>query len=213
MEESYTRKPDAPGLYDGDRPPGATSADRPTEASARTRQPVGSLAAEAKEQGKAALARGKDSTAAQIENVADSLHATANQLKEHDQQQAGRFLDYAAERLDTFSRRLRDNDLDALIEDAARIGRKSPVTLFAGSVAAGFLLSRFVKSSAKPKTRTPPTGRASESARREPVAAASPRESDRPGAPVNSTGNNPARGPGASPGAPAGDPFPTGRSA
>lgn len=205
MEESYTRRPGAPGMSYGDRA-AAPPDNRPGEALAEARQQAGSLASEAKEQGKAALSRGKDSTAAQLETVADSLHATADDLKERNQEQAGRFIDYAAERLDAFSRRMRDKDLDALIEDAARIGRNSPVTLFAGSVAAGFLLSRFVKSSAKPKTRA-----ATATNRHEPVAAPSLRPANRPMTPFNAPDSGPARASGAAPSALTGHPFSGGR--
>jgi hypothetical protein len=174
MAENYTQRPGAPGVAFGDSPAGRGSAERPgggSEAGSKARetldaarQQAGELANEAKAEGKAALSRQKDSAAQQLDGVADSLHATAQQLKQHDQAQAGQFVDYAAERLQSLSRRIRDKDLDGLINDATQLSRRSPATFFAGSVAAGFLLSRFVKSSSKSQRQGPAHVKAAPSA-------------------------------------------------
>lgn len=135
-------------------PSGRAERDRPGDASGRlretlddARQQASGVADRLKEEGKGAFARQKDSTAEQVTAVADALRDSADELNRRDPQ-AGRFVAFAAERLEGFGQQLRARDLDALIDDAVRWGRQSPMALFAGSMALGFLVSRFIKSSA-----------------------------------------------------------------
>lgn len=54
----------------------------------------------------------------------------------------------AAERLESFGRQLREKDLNGLIAQAQDMARRSPAAFFGGSMLAGFLPARFMKSSA-----------------------------------------------------------------
>lgn len=110
---------------------------------------AGELAGRATEQGKSVLARQKDSAAEQLESVAHALHGSAERLGSEHLDAAGRTLGYAADRIGTLGRRLRTRDVDALLHDATDVARRAPVTFFAGTVVAGFLLSRFLKASAQ----------------------------------------------------------------
>jgi hypothetical protein len=128
--------------------------DRPGDITARARdtlddakQQAAGLASRAKDEGKSALSQQKEGAAEQVTGVAQALRTTADELNQQNPQ-VGRFVSYAAERLEGFGEQLRRRDLDTLIDDASRWGRESPVALFAGSIAVGFLLSRFLKSSA-----------------------------------------------------------------
>jgi hypothetical protein len=113
------------------------------------------VAEHAKEQGKDALGRRKDDAASEVDSVAGALHETADRLQHDDRStlapKIGRYVGYAAQQLESASRQLRDKDIDTLFDDAAALGRRSPAALFAGAAVAGFLLSRFLKSSS---TRT-----------------------------------------------------------
>ena len=104
------------------------------------------LADRAKQEGKAMASRGKDAAAGQADSAAQALHRAADELQGSQHPQAGRYVGFAAGQLEAFSRRLRDSDIDGLIADAAAMSRRSPVAFFAGSIAAGFLVSRFLKS-------------------------------------------------------------------
>ena len=123
------------------------------------KQQASSLADEAKQEGKSAIERQKDSATGELDAAADALRSGANRLQQ-DHPQAGRFVEYAAERLQTFGQQMRTKDLDTMIDDAMQMARRSPAAFFAGSVAAGFLLSRFVKSSAEARMRERSTGSA-----------------------------------------------------
>lgn len=139
--------------------PAARDAGRTGEAlrsgATEVRDRAAGVAEHAKEQGKDALARQKDGAASEVDSVADALHETADRLQHDDRStlapKIGRYVGYAAQQLESASRQLRNKDIDTLFDDATALGRRSPAALFAGAAVAGFLLSRFLKSSS---TRT-----------------------------------------------------------
>jgi hypothetical protein len=116
------------------------------------RQEASGLASRATERGKSMLARQKDTAARRVDSVADALRGTARQLEGGEQETAGRYAGYAAERLQSLGRQLRERDVDTLIRNAQDLGRRAPGAFFAGSVVAGFLMARFMKASSQ---RTP----------------------------------------------------------
>ena len=125
---------------------------------AEVKDEAASLADRAKQEGKAMASRKKDAAAGQADSAAQALHRAADELQGSQHPQAGRYVGFAAEQLEGLGRRLRDTDIDGLIADADALSRRSPVAFFAGSIAAGFLVSRFLKSSAD-RRHAPPTER------------------------------------------------------
>jgi len=105
------------------------------------------MASQAKEQGKAMAAQQKDAAAAQIDSVVSAVRDTARHMENGQSGQVGRYVGMAADRLESFGRQLREKDIDALLEDAQTFAHRSPLAFFGGSVVAGFLLARFLKSS------------------------------------------------------------------
>lgn len=133
----------------GESRPGESLRDTAEE----MRQQAAGVADHAKHEGKAAIGRQKDVAAREMDSVAGALHDTAQRMSDSDSAVApaiGRYVGYAAEQLEHFGRQLRGKDIDTLIDDATALGRRSPTALFAGSMAAGFLLARFLKSSSTP---------------------------------------------------------------
>lgn len=112
------------------------------------KEQAGEFAGRATEQGKSMLARQKDTAGERLESVANTLHQTADRLGQDTAPAVGRVVGYAAERLETMGRELKTRDVDALLHDATALARRSPGTFVAGTVVAGFLLSRFLKASA-----------------------------------------------------------------
>jgi hypothetical protein len=125
---------------------GAGSGTQGTLNEARER--AAQMASQAKERGKAMAARQKDAAAAQLDTVASAVRDTAGRMENGQSGQVGRYVGMAADRLESFGRQLREKDIDTLIEDAQGFARRSPVAFFGGSVVAGFLLARFLRSSA-----------------------------------------------------------------
>lgn len=103
-------------------------------------------ATDAIDQGKAMLTRQKEAAAERVEQVAQAVRSGARELTGRDGE-TGRYVEMAAERLESFGRQLREKDLNGLIADVQDLARRSPAAFFGGSVLAGFMLARFVKSS------------------------------------------------------------------
>jgi len=110
---------------------------------------AGKVAGRAKEQGRSLFDRQKDSATKQVDSVVNAFRNTAGQLEGEGQSQTGRYVNMTADRLESFGRRLREKDLDSLVHDAENLSRRAPGAFFAGSLIAGFLFARFLKSSAE----------------------------------------------------------------
>ncbi len=107
------------------------------------------LTGRAKIQGRSMFEQQKDSAATQVDSAAHAFRSTAAHLQEEGQSQTGRYVSMVAEQLESLGGQLRHKNLDTLLRDAEDLGRRSPGTFFAGSVIAGLLLSRFLKSSSQ----------------------------------------------------------------
>jgi hypothetical protein len=114
---------------------------------AEAKQYAGDIANRVKESGRSMFEQQKETAVGQVESVAHAIRSTATQLQGEGQDQAGRYITLVADQLQSFSGRLREKDLDTIIDDAQNLVRRAPGTFFVGSVVAGFLLARFLKSS------------------------------------------------------------------
>lgn len=88
-----------------------------------------------------------DATSRAIRSAADDLEdqspAVADVIRD------------GAERISSTASALRQRNVDELFESAGRFARERPAALFGVAVVAGLALSRFLKSSAKPRGETP----------------------------------------------------------
>lgn len=119
------------------------------ETAERARHQARQLMGEAKERTKSALADQKGVIAEQVDSMAHALRMTANQLDEQNKGSIARYADWAADGLDRLSNSLRERDLDSLVGQVSDFARRRPVAVIGGAAVAGFLLSRFLKSSAE----------------------------------------------------------------
>lgn len=90
----------------------------------------------------------------QRENAANHTHTLGTVLKnaadEFDRQQQPFCSEQArklADQTERFSQRLRDKDLRSLCRAAEDYGRREPAMFIGGAIAAGFLVTRFLRSS------------------------------------------------------------------
>lgn len=161
--------PDTPERRPTDVAPPATQAGGPTQPGARDRsassdsmaeqasqtgeqikQQASHWAEDARSRGKQMLHEQKSNAAEQISGVARALRQSADQCKqEASQQTAGRVLEQAASGLEQFSDMLRHRDIDSMMEQAGSLMRRQPALFVGGAIAAGFVLSRFFKSSSE----------------------------------------------------------------
>lgn len=104
---------------------------------------------EAQQRGKHYLEDRKSTAAGEISDVAGALRASADRLQQEQHDQAGRYVALAADGLDRFAGSLRERELGDLLKDAEQFARRQPGVFIGGAIAAGFMLSRFLKSSAE----------------------------------------------------------------
>jgi hypothetical protein len=81
-------------------------------------------------------------------NFARTTHKAADRIGE-DMPLAADYVHDAARRIERLSDTLRDRSIDQLIGDVETFARTQPIALFGASIAAGFAISRFLKSTAR----------------------------------------------------------------
>jgi len=128
---------------------GAVSNESGAGMAASARQYAGDIAGRAKEKGRSLFEQQKESALGQVGSVAHAIRNTASNLQGEGQDQTARYVQMIADQLESLGGRLRNKDLDTLLRDAQGLARRSPTTLLVGSVVAGFLLARFLKSSSQ----------------------------------------------------------------
>jgi hypothetical protein len=98
------------------------------------------------EEARSFAAEQKDEGAERLDGVAQAIHSAAQQIGRELPQAAG-YIHDAAARLEEASSMVRERSLDDLVGMVDDFAHRQPAAFFGGSVLAGFLLSRFLKSS------------------------------------------------------------------
>jgi hypothetical protein len=89
----------------------------------------------------------KDAGADQIEGMAHAIHGAAREL-EGEMPVAAGYVHDAASRLQDAAQRLHERGIGELLNDVNNFARSQPTAFFGGAVLAGFMITRFLKSSA-----------------------------------------------------------------
>jgi hypothetical protein len=89
---------------------------------------------------------GKAQGAERIQRLGRAVHGAADQLG-REIPQAADYVHSAADSIESAAAQLRDRSIEDLIGTFNRFARQQPVAAFAGAALAGFVLSRFIKSS------------------------------------------------------------------
>ena len=105
----------------------------------------------------------KNDAAASVSDIASSLRETGKTFGERPNIQA--FVDSAADGLEQLADGLRERSFAELYGEAEDYARRSPVVVGAVAAAAGFLLARFIKSSADDMSESSAALRARRTAR------------------------------------------------
>jgi len=116
----------------------------------------------AKERGLAIVDEQITCAANEVSQVAEVMQHAADELNQRESRFAAHYVERAASCLKGVSDSLEKNDAEALARSAEVYASRSPGIFLGISVAAGFLVGRFLISSAQralaPKPRTSPTG-------------------------------------------------------
>jgi len=89
---------------------------------------------------------GKQQGAERIDRLGRAVHGAADEIGK-EIPQAADYVHSAAEGLENAASNLRNRSVEDLIGAFNRFARQQPVAAFAGAVLAGFVISRFIKSS------------------------------------------------------------------
>lgn len=120
--------------------------ERGAEASTQVREKAGRMAEEARERGKGFLDEQKNTAADSLQRVASILHETGGRL-EDDQPTLSQIFHRGASTVDRFAGTLRERSPDRMLNEIQDFARRQPALMLGGMVAAGFFLSRLLKSS------------------------------------------------------------------
>ncbi len=127
--------------------------ERVSESASRVKDEVKrqaeTLKQDAKDRSKAFIEDKKNIAAAELTDVAGALRASADSLRENEHDQAGHYVKLAADGLAHFADVIRQRDVGRLVRDTEQLARRQPAVFVGGTIAAGFLLSRFLKASAR----------------------------------------------------------------
>jgi ElaB/YqjD/DUF883 family membrane-anchored ribosome-binding protein len=122
----------------------AKISDVAQQAMGEAKKSASSLASAATERAKGAVEERIAGGADLLGQVAASVRVAARELDPAAPQLAG-FAREAAERIDDFSRQVRDKSVDELLETSSDFARRQPAMLFGAAAAVGFLLFRMIK--------------------------------------------------------------------
>jgi hypothetical protein len=117
------------------------------ETATHVRHTLKGAADTAKDEAVAAADRAKREGGDRMAGVGHAVHGAADELG-RELPQIASYIHSAAEKLESTSSALRERSVEELMSDFNGFARRQPAAAFAGSVLAGFALSRLLKSSA-----------------------------------------------------------------
>lgn len=106
-------------------------------------------AAQGVEKAAAAIDDQKSNFAAQIADISQAAHNTADDLREREQGYVADWVEQAADGLHRVSESLRDNDLKTMYGEVEDFARRQPAIFIAGTALLGFAAARFAKASSE----------------------------------------------------------------
>ncbi|MGH6875958.1 MAG: hypothetical protein ACREHV_01130 [Rhizomicrobium sp.] len=119
-----------------------------SDGAASTQEKLADLAGPVADQARDLAEQQKQSGADRVEEAAEAVHRAADEIAK-ESPLAGGYMHSGAEQLQRVSRLLRENSVDEIYQMTNRLAHDRPLAFIGGSVAAGFLLARVLRSSAK----------------------------------------------------------------
>lgn len=107
---------------------------------------VGQITDTAKVKGFSWLADQKIQASGTLETTARAFVDIGHRLEQQGQGPIGQSLSLAGEKIEQFTRTLKDRDVDELYSDIEDLARRQPVYFFGGALILGLLAARFLKS-------------------------------------------------------------------
>ncbi len=126
-------------------PPAGTKAER----FARIKSEAGRLKDEAGDKARSAAEGGKSKAAKTLISVSGVARDAAEKLKSGKAEPVAAYVTDAADAIDRFANRMNEKSVDDMVDDARDVVRRSPVIAIGIAAAAGFALSRFLRSTSR----------------------------------------------------------------
>lgn len=126
-----------------------------TEVKDQIQGQVGGLTDQVRQQATDQISSQKDRLVETMESVALLLHQAGEHATKDDKAMLAGYVDKASEQVTRWSESLRDQDATQLVESTKDLARRQPLLFFTGALAAGFVGSRFFRSSAQQIGQTP----------------------------------------------------------
>lgn len=111
------------------------------------REQANYAARQAADSGKAQLDRHRNTAADEIDKLAESARAAADELGNQQREGLSHYLADAAGGMHGLADNLRNKNADELLREATRMARQNPGLFIAGSIAIGLGISRFARAS------------------------------------------------------------------
>lgn len=100
-----------------------------------------------KETAAAQLSTQKDRATEGLGSIASAVRESAQPLRNNQQNMIAEYVEKAADQLEQFSTRLRERDINELVNDAQQFARRRPALFVGAAFAVGVVAARFLKSS------------------------------------------------------------------
>ncbi len=127
--------------------PGSSTGSRSEETRERARETASEVKDAAWQQARGQFEQQSGLAAEQTEKLAAVMRKMANEFDDQNQPAFSNYANNFARYSDSISHRLREKNLNALMDDAQNYSRRQPAMFVGGAIAAGFLMARFLRSS------------------------------------------------------------------
>ena len=131
---SSTTRPDTRGSQSSGRQP-------------QTDDRSGGIVNRVKESATAQLTNQKDRGTDALGTVAQAVRSSTQRLRAEQHDTIAGYVDKAADQIESWSRRLKEKDIDELLTDVQRLARRQPAVFIGSAFALGLVGARFLKSS------------------------------------------------------------------
>lgn len=101
-----------------------------------------------KERATAQLSTQKNRATDGLGSLANAVRQSSRPLRDNQQDTIAEYVEKAADQIERLSSRLREREVNDLVNDAQQFARRQPALFIGGAFAAGMLAARFLKSSA-----------------------------------------------------------------
>jgi hypothetical protein len=122
-------------------------AETQTSSTGDAQDKSGGIVNRVKETATAQLTTQKDRGTDALGRVAEAVRSSTQKLRDERHDTMATYVDKAADQIETWSRRLREKDVDELVSDVQRLARRQPAVFIGSAFALGLVGARFLKSS------------------------------------------------------------------